>query len=113
MRGSWTTSLLAIPVVDPLAAAVGPAHLGDQQLAPEQVVDGQRGNPALPAGCVGLRPVIRIDGITGIECPGRAYRGLQIVPDDIGHAHDPATVIATPSNPVAPDARSTRSAGFI
>lgn len=35
-------------------------------------------------------PVIHIDGITGIERSGRPYRGLQIVPDDIGHAHDPA-----------------------
>ena len=52
----------------PLAAAVGPMHLGDQQFAPEQVVDGQRGRPALPAGRIGLGPVIRIDGITGIEC---------------------------------------------
>lgn len=79
----------------PLAAAVGPEYLGDQQLSPEQVVDDQSGRPALPAGRIGLRPVIRIDGITGIECPGRAYRGLQIVPDDIEHAHDPATARAT------------------
>ena len=80
-----------------LAAAVGPEYVGDQQLAAEQVVDGQRGRPALPAGRIGLGPVIRIDGITGIECPGRAYRGLQIVSVDIGHAHDPATATATAS----------------
>jgi hypothetical protein len=32
-----------VPVVDALAAAVGPEHLGYQQLSPEQVVNDQRG----------------------------------------------------------------------
>jgi hypothetical protein len=80
-----------IPVVHPLTAAGGPEHLGDQQLASQQVVDGQGGGTALSAGRVGRGPVIRINGITSVERLGRAYRGLQIVSDYIGHAHDPAT----------------------
>ena len=32
-----------VPVVDALAAAIGPEHLRDQQLSPKQVVDDQRG----------------------------------------------------------------------
>jgi hypothetical protein len=42
-----------VPVVHSLAAAVGAKHLGDQQFAAEQVMDGQRSGPALPAGRVG------------------------------------------------------------
>ncbi len=42
-----------IPVVHALAAAVGAQHLGNQQFAPEQVMDRQRGGLALPAGRVG------------------------------------------------------------
>jgi hypothetical protein len=81
-----------IPVVHPLAASVRPEHLGDQELASQQVVDGQSGGSALTAGRVGRGPVIRVNGITRIERPRRADRGLQIGWDDSGHARDPAIV---------------------
>jgi quercetin dioxygenase-like cupin family protein len=68
-----------VPVVHSLATAVGPEHLGDQQVASEQVVDGQRGRPALPTGRVGRGPIIRVNGIARIERPGCAYRCFQSV----------------------------------
>lgn len=59
-------------LVQSLATAVGPEHLGDEQVASEQV-----SGPAQPAGRVGGRPILRINGITRIEHSGRAYRGFQ------------------------------------
>ncbi len=78
-----------------LAAAVGAQHLGNQQFAPEQVMDRQRGGSALPAGRAGSGPVISIDRVTCIQRPGRAYRGLETFPRYVSHADDPAIAWAT------------------
>ena len=84
-----------IPVVHALAAAVAANDLSNQQFATEQVMDCQRGGPALPAGRVGGGPVISIDRVAGIERPRRTYRGLKVFWHSIGHAHDAATARAT------------------
>ena len=75
-----------IPVVHALAAAIAANDLSDQQFAAEQVVDDQRGEPALAAGGVGGGPVVSIDRVAGIERPRRAYRGLKVFSYYIGHA---------------------------
>jgi len=47
----------AIPPVDSLPAAISAEHLGHQEFAAEQVVDGQRGRPALASSRIRGGPV--------------------------------------------------------
>jgi hypothetical protein len=79
-----------IPVVHPLVAAIAANDLSNQQFAAEQVMDDQRGRPALAAGGVGGGPVISIDRVTGIERPRCAYRGLKVLLCYSSHARNPA-----------------------
>lgn len=78
LRSIWK----AIPPVDSLPAAISTEHLSQQQLATEQVVDGQRGRPALASGRVRGGPVSYVHRIAGIACPGGAHRGLDLFPRD-------------------------------
>jgi hypothetical protein len=90
-----------IPVMHALAAAIAENDFSNQQIPAEQVMDDQRGRPALAAGGVGGRPLIGIDRVTGIERPCRACRGLKVLLYHIGHARNPAT--AEPRRPFSGD----------
>jgi hypothetical protein len=83
-----------IPPVDPLPAAIAAQHLGHEQFAAEQVVDGQRGRPALTSGRVRGGPVTGVHWIAGIAGPGGAHRGLDVFPRDGCHAYMLATLAA-------------------
>ena len=73
---------------------------------PSRSLDDQRGRPALAAGGVGGGPVISIDRVTGTERPRRAYRGLKVPLQEIGHARNPAL----PSHAAGPAATSQLAA---
>jgi len=44
-----------------------------------------------PQEGAGGAPVMGIDRVTGIECPRRAHRSLNVLVHDIGHVRNPAT----------------------
>ena len=77
----------ATPPVDSLTAAISAEHLGHQQFAAEQSVDGQRGRPALTCGRLRGGPAIHVHRIAGIACPGGSHRGLYVFPRDGFHAY--------------------------
>ena len=67
-----------------------------QQLTTEQVIDGQRGRPALASGRVRGGPVSDVHRIAGIACPGGAHRGLDVFARDGCHANMLATLSGAP-----------------
>ena len=63
----------------PAASRRGAVHLGDAQVAAEQVVQHQRRRPALPAGGVGRRPARHVGRVLAdVEHPRRRGRPRSI-----------------------------------
>ena len=68
-----------VPPVEALPRAVGAVHLRHAQVAAEQVVQHQRGRPALPAGGVGRRPARDVGRVLAdVDTPGGADRPFDL-----------------------------------